>query len=131
MHTMDVENFTAVLGPLLKEHGFRKQHLNWRKDLGESIAVLNVQISPWGDRSYYVNVGVYLKVLGTELAPPHNRCHVQERLAVELPESVASAALEWFDERANVQLLAQLHGIGRLRGKGLVFQEVIHAINAL
>jgi Domain of unknown function (DUF4304) len=130
MHTMDVESFAAALGLQLKAHGFRKQRLNWRKDLGESIAVLNVQISPWGDRSYYVNVGVYLKVLGEELAPPHNRCHVQQRLAVEQPESVASAALEWFGERANLRLLAQLHGSGRLKGKGLVFKEVMHAIGA-
>jgi hypothetical protein len=89
-----------------------------------------VQISRWGDRSYYVNIGVYFKALGEELAPVEYRCHVRQRLAAEQPESVAREALAWFGERANLQLLAQLHNSGRLMGKGLVAKEVLHAIGA-
>jgi hypothetical protein len=127
---MDVETFCSAIAPLLKEQGFKKQRLNWRKDLGASIGVLNVQISPWGDRSYNVNVGVYLKALGEESSPPHNRCHVQERLSHESAESAVREAIDWFSQRADIACLARLHNEGRLQGKGLVFKEVISAIAA-
>jgi Domain of unknown function (DUF4304) len=125
---MDVETFCSAITPILKASGFKKQRLNWRKDQGASIAVFNVQISEWGDRSYYLNMGVYLKALGAESAPPHNRCHVQERLKHESPESVVSKAIEWFAMRADIEALTKLHNEGRLLGKGLVFKEVINAI---
>lgn len=127
---MEVELFAEGLAPILKSLGFKKQRLNWRKDLGQSIAVLNVQISSWGDRSYYVNVGIYLKAMGTEECPPHNRCHVQGRLSVESPDAVAAAAQGWFKARADLQALSVLHKAGGLQGKGLVFKEVIHAVTA-
>jgi Domain of unknown function (DUF4304) len=124
--TMDVETFCSAIAPILKASGFKKRRLNWRKDQGASIAVFNVQISDWGDRSYYLNAGVYLKALGAESAPPHNRCHVQERLKLESPESIVSKAIEWFAMRADA--LTKLHNGGRLLGKDLVFKEVINAI---
>jgi len=127
---LSVEQFIDELAPLLKEHGFKKERLNWRKGHGPSIAVLNVQVSPWGDRSYYVNVGVYLKALGTEARPTHNRCHVQQRLQVEAPALVVSAALSWFTARLDFPELAALHRNGGLVGKGLVFKEVLRAIAA-
>ncbi len=125
---MDVETFCSAIAPILKASGFKKRRLNWRKDQGASIAVFNVQISAWGDRSYYLNVGVYLKALGAESAPPHNHCHVQERLNHESPESVESKAIEWFSMRADIEALKMLHNGGWLLGKGLVFKEVINAI---
>jgi hypothetical protein len=128
---MKVEHFAEALAPLLKDLGFKKQRFNWRKDLDESIAVLNVQISSWGDRSYYVNVGIYLKALGEEVSPPHNRCHVQGRLSVETPEAVAAAAQAWFAARSNLQALAALHRVGGLQGNGLVFKEVVSAVSSL
>jgi hypothetical protein len=127
---LSVEQFSAELAPLLKEQGFKKERLNWRKDLGPSTAVLNIQVSPWGDRSYYVNVGVYLKVLGAEVRPTHNRCHIQQRLPVEAPALVVSAALRWFVCRADIAALAELHKEGNLVGKGLVFKEVLRAVAA-
>ena len=127
---MTVEDFCSQLSPLLKEQGFKKQRLNWRKDMGSSFAVLNVQISPWGDRSYYINVGIYLKSLGEETAPIHNNCHVPERLEHESAESLVSEATEWFALRSDISSLSKLHIAKKLLGKGLVFKEVIHAINA-
>lgn len=127
---MDVESFSAEIAPILKKHGFRKQRLNWRKNLGSAIAVLNVQMSSWGERNYYVNVGIYLKTLGDESSPTYNRCHVQQRLAADLPLSVVNEAIEWFSSRASIEALAKLHRSGQLQGKGLVFKEVISAIAA-
>ena len=125
-----VEHFVDELAPLLKQHGFGKQRLNWRKDLGPSFAVVNVQISAWGDRSYCVNVGIYLKSLGAERKPAHNRCHVQQRLAVSSPPEVVASALAWFAQRQDNAALAALHKSGALLGKGLVFKEVVDAIRS-
>ena len=75
-----------------------------------------------------MNAGVYLKASGAEPAPPHNRCHVQERPNHESPESVVGKAIEWFAMRADIEALTKLHNGGRLLGKGLVSKEVINAI---
>jgi len=128
---MDVETFVAAITPILKVRGFKKRRLNWRKDQGAAIAVFNVQISAWGDRSYYLNMGVYLKALGAEPAPAEYRCHVRERMEKhERPESDVSAAIAWFSKRTDIEALAKLHNEGKLLGKGLVFKVVIDAIAA-
>ena len=127
---MNVETFTEQIGAELKVLGFKKQRLNWRLDLGSSIAVLNVQISPWGDSSYYINVGIYLKAIGEESNPPHNRCHVQQRLEHSAPAEVAKAALGWFNERASIENLSRLIQHVDIQKQGLVFHQVISAIDA-
>jgi hypothetical protein len=128
--TMDVETFCAAIAPLLKMNGFKTQRLNWRKDFGASIAVFNVQISSWGDRSYYLNLGAYLKLLGGESTPPSYRCHVQERLKQGDPHLAVSEAMDWFSDRKDVQALRELQRSGRLLGKRLVFKEVVSAVAA-
>jgi hypothetical protein len=127
---MDVETFTEQLGAELKVLGFKKQRFNWRMDLASSIAVLNVQISPWGDRSYYINVGIYLKAIGEESNPTHNRCHVQQRLAHGAPAEVAKEASTWFNERASIERLSNLVQHVDIRKQGLVFHQVMSAIDA-
>jgi Domain of unknown function (DUF4304) len=69
----------AAIAPQLKAAGFRKRARTWWRQVGETIHVVNLQKSPFGER-LYVNLGVYLAALGTESCPPHNRCHVQVRL---------------------------------------------------
>jgi len=121
---MDVETFAEKLGAELKVHGFKKQRLNWHMDLPSSI-----QASPWGDGSYYINVGIYLKAIGGEPNPPHNRCHVQQRLELGTPAEVAKAAFTWFNERASIEALSDLVQHVDIQKQGLVFHEVISAIN--
>ena len=59
---MDAELFKATVAPLFKSLGFKKSGATWRKDLGEAIAVFNVQKSQWGS-DYYLNVGLYFNTL--------------------------------------------------------------------
>lgn len=61
MTSLTVEQFAKELAPLLKQQGFGKQRLQWRQDLGTTLAVLNVRVSAWGDRRDDVNVGIHLK----------------------------------------------------------------------
>jgi len=50
----------------------------------DTILVLNLQKSQWGD-TLYVNAGVYVRALGSEHSPPHNRCHINARLERVVP----------------------------------------------
>ena len=125
---MDAERFNAELAGCLKPLQFRKSNATWRKDMGECIAVLNVQKSSWGDGGFYVNVGLYFKALGADASPTENVCHIQERLPVRVPELVASSATSWFAERATLERLRALHQKERLKGKGLVMKVLLDAL---
>jgi hypothetical protein len=123
---LSAEEYKKALAPLLKSSGFRRSSATWRKDLGESIAVLNVQKSSWGGGVYYVNVGVYFHALGSEMAPTENKCHVQTRLEPPpLPAEAAAEAVAWFAARATLSQAAKLAESDATRG--LVMKEVRHA----
>jgi hypothetical protein len=119
---LDAESFKAAVGPLLKSHCFKKSGATWRREQAESIAVFNVQESSWGGGAYYVNLGVFFRAIGTEVAPTENRCHVQVRLAVAEPSAVVAQAVFWFDSRstlADARVLAEADS-----KRGLVFKEL-------
>ena len=120
---LSAEDYKRALGPLLKALGFKRSSSTWRKDQEESIAVLNIQKSSWGGGTYYVNIGVYFRALGSESAPTENRCHVQTRL--EPPPAPADAvekAAHWFRARATLSQAARLATADA--NNGLVFKEV-------
>lgn len=119
---MDAEYFKKGIHPLLKENGFKKSNATWRRVQGESVAVFNVQKSPWGGGVYYINLGVYFCRLGKEECPTENRCHVQVRLDLDTPENVISEALAWFQARAIFNDAVAL--ADEDSKKGLVFKEL-------
>lgn len=119
---MDAETFIQTIAPLMKAQGFKKSNATWRRSGPESIAVFNVQTSPWGGGVYYVNVGIYFPDLGSLLAPTENKCHVQRRLDVEAPSLVVAKAIDWFRERARLSDAARLAEADAKQG--LVFKEV-------
>lgn len=50
--------------PYLKGKGFKKGNLNWNREVGEVVHVINIQKSQYNDSSSYsftINVGVYLE----------------------------------------------------------------------
>lgn len=67
--------------------GFRKAGRTWRLASRDVVQVLNLQKSPWGPAPLYVNLGVYVRRLGSKSSPAVGDCHLQVRL-----ERVASAA---------------------------------------
>lgn len=64
---------------LLKPLRFKKTRTTWHRSAAETVLVLNVQKSEFGP-TLYVNLGVYLRRLGEETAPPEYRCHIRSRL---------------------------------------------------
>jgi hypothetical protein len=119
---MDADSFIQIIAPLLKEKGFKKSKATWRRNQSESIAVLNVQKSPWDKERFYVNAGVYFSALGTLPAPTENQCHVQRRLDIDEPSLVVEKAIAWFHGRERLSDAARLADTDSKNG--LVFKEV-------
>jgi hypothetical protein len=125
---MDAELLKRAVTPLLSSHGFKRSGTTWRRDQPESIAVFNVQKSRWGGGVFYINLGTYFRVLGNDVSPTEQKCHVRVRLEINTPARVVEAALAWFHARAALQdaaLLAESDS-----KKGFVFKEVRNADRA-
>jgi hypothetical protein len=76
----------SEFGPVFKDAGFRKQRATWRRVNTETIFVVNLQRSRWGD-NFYVNLGVHLRMLEEAPDPAHNECHLSCR-AEAVPEAL-------------------------------------------
>jgi hypothetical protein len=74
-----------ALAATLKLHGFLKDGPTWRHPYPDTITVLNLQGSQWGP-SFYLNLGVYFRALGTDDKPLEHRCHIRIRLCDVVPE---------------------------------------------
>jgi hypothetical protein len=139
----------AAIAPQLKAAGFAKRARNWWRRAGETIHVVNLQKSTFGER-LYVNLGVYVTALGPETNPTHNRCHVQARLervadparqgAVSSAESdnipgpalvdaVVVDAVAWFDSLSSQEGIRRYLESGGA-SKGLVLANVRQLVSA-
>ena len=76
----------AAIDSVLKPRGYRKRRSTWHLVLPEVILVANMQRSQWGP-SFYINLGVYLRALGSETSPPEYRCHIRARAGTLLVNS--------------------------------------------
>ncbi len=75
----------ALLKPALKEQGFRKKGGTWYRECDIAIQVVNLQGSQWS-KTFYINLGVYLKSLGDKLQPAEYECHIRTRLSQLVPD---------------------------------------------
>lgn len=132
----------SAVAPELKACGFRKKSRTWWREREEVIQVVNLQKSPYGEQ-LYVNLGVYLKRLGTETAPPENRCHIGVRLeriaehryaeivaatalgqpSAGLVSAVLSDAVAWLESVSTLTGIKEYLAAGGA-SKGLVFASV-------
>jgi hypothetical protein len=117
---------SETVAPLLRQHGFKKDRLTWRREEPESILVLNFQHSQWSDL-YYINLGVFFRTLDVNDKPSSHHCHLQVRLdtiagdptclaeacdfesglpqaqrAAVLQREISQSALPWLSERATL-----------------------------
>lgn len=88
------EPVKSIVGRILPEFGFSKQKTNnWYKTLEEVVHVIGLQKSSWGDY-YHINLAVWVKELGGNLAPKYHQCHMMERLdGIALHRNDLAAAL--------------------------------------
>lgn len=82
----------GILAPVLKENAFKKTRLVWRREREQSIQVVEVQQSRYGDLAF-INLGVYFREFGANVAPAITDCHVRERLNAIVPAPLRESEL--------------------------------------
>ena len=109
MSDSPADAFAQIIKPRLKELGFKKSGLNWRRSLPDLVHVVNIQRSQWGPE-FYINLGVYITALGSDDQPRHNRCHIRARLPHDgkPSEQVLSEAEAWFAALDSMAALSEL-----------------------
>lgn len=68
------KNLRLLIDGVLKPLGFVRSSSTWHLDTPDAVGVINLQRSMWG-ASYYINVGIYVKALGTLTQPKEYDCH--------------------------------------------------------
>ena len=63
----------------LKAAGYKKKDFNWTRMNDETCLIVNIQKSRWGEWAY-VNMGVFVYLLGSESNPKEYQCHIRFRL---------------------------------------------------
>lgn len=109
-----------AIAHILRPLGYTKRAATWHRDREEVVSVLNLQKSQWGD-FWYLNLGVYLKALGSEARPAESRCHVRcradtlvgRRMAkdpIGLAALVEDAAVPWLEALSTERGVADFLG---------------------
>jgi len=99
---MNKDQFSELLAPQLKKVGFRKKGRTWHRENDEVIQVFNIQGSSWDMEDFYVNLGIYLRAIGSDPRPSENHCHVQQRVPREIDhdgEATLGYAMGWYSDR--------------------------------
>jgi hypothetical protein len=94
----------------LKTLGFKKTRTTWHKSIDTLIMVFNIQGSQWSTEDYYINLGIYIKSLGNETAPPEYRCHIRTRIDENNNiDLILKEANNWFIRHDSIDKLITLH----------------------
>lgn len=78
------------------EAGLVKRSGSWYANNPETILVINLQKSQYGD-SYYINVGLWLNALETQEFPKEHHCHIRTRLTRIVPATLEEHLEELLD----------------------------------
>lgn len=65
---IDKKAFKKTFGAPLEDAGYFKRGQSWYLNGEDTIIVVNLQKSDWGER-YYINIGLWLKKLGEPIYP--------------------------------------------------------------
>jgi hypothetical protein len=69
----------GTVAAVMKKNGFRRKSKSWYLRTDDTILVVNLQKSIYGDQ-YYVNLAVWLKALGENVFPKEYHCHIRSRV---------------------------------------------------
>ena len=78
------EELLNQLKPKMKNLGFRKKNNTWVTKNDKISIILNIQGSQFSTSEYYVNLGINLNELNSEEFPPIHKCHLVERVSVDI-----------------------------------------------
>jgi hypothetical protein len=111
------KDLEQAIARVLKPLGYTKRAATWHRDREQVVSLVNLQKSQWGE-DWYLNLGVYLKALGSEVRPTEARCHVRCRAASlgrrEMPRDadglsalIGDVAVPWLDALATERGIAE------------------------
>lgn len=123
-----VDSFRSVLKPA----GFRQKKDNWFLSNDDTVVVVNLQKSSYS-KKYYVNIGIWLKVLGDVETPQHAKCHVRCRIGALLNQHEEPRIGQLFDlEDESFTEAARSHEIGALLTEYLIpFVDRVKTVSSL
>lgn len=85
MPSDEKRELVTAIAPTLKSHGFKKKDATWHRTDDQFIQTFNVQGSQWS-KSFYLNLGIYIKALGDKATPPEYHCHIRNRVGNVAPD---------------------------------------------
>lgn len=77
---MTVDDFASALAVRLKEIGYKKNRLLWKKKNGPLTIVFSIQKSMYGTDTWYYCFGVRIEQLSQTKSISLSGCQIQERL---------------------------------------------------
>lgn len=105
---IDKNIFKKSIATVLKTSGFTKKgRLSWYLQGKDSIVVFNLQKSNW-DETYYINIGIWLKVFGDATFPLHNHCHLDHRVESLFPKQRELIITSCSFEKSSIEHLNNL-----------------------
>lgn len=113
--------------------GLQQRGRHWYLHGADAIAVAELQKSRWGNQ-FYVNLAVWLNLLGEKAHPRESECHIRIRLGGIGPQEADAAlnldsALSEVERRERLSALLREHAIpflqqcSSLEGARAVFRE--------
>ena len=79
MASDEKRELVKAIAPTLKSRGFKKKDATWHRANDKFIQTFNVQGSQWS-KSFYFNLGIYIRALGDKITPPEYHCHIRNRV---------------------------------------------------
>lgn len=104
---IDKKTFKTAISTRFKDAAFIKKGQSWYLNGRDAIIVVNLQKSNWDD-SYYLNIGIWLKVLGDAIYPQYNHCHLYFRAEALFPEQQDLIRMSCDLEMATLEILVEL-----------------------
>jgi len=104
---IEKEDLVKALHAPLKAAGFKKRNLSWYLNGRDTFVVVNLQRSDWS-KYYYINIGIWLKVLGDEAFPKHYKCPMNWRVEELFPKERELIITCCDLEKSNFDLLNKL-----------------------
>jgi hypothetical protein len=132
MTTANIKLIHDAIGEAGKVAGFVKKGSAWYADRAESILVVSPQKSQYGEQ-YYLNVGIFFRVFGSNEKPKEHECHLRTRLTeiVGVVDQERARSLLDFKGMSVAESERQQALVTLLKEKGIPFLEQCSSIEGV
>ena len=104
---MNIACIEKQIAPSLKSREFSKRRQTWSRNYTELVQVLELQPAKSCQEGFYLNLGLYVKAIGTLKRPPESRCHIRRRPPRSDTLSMLEFSLDWFEQMRTLTAIKQ------------------------